>query len=421
MKNHESRNFNIAMLSIHSNPIGVLGTIDTGGMSVYISELAREIGSRGHRVDIYTRRHDGGHRPVIELSKNVRLIYLSIANTGNLSKLTLYPHLHKFFQSMEKFRTDENLAYEIIHSHYWLSGRLGTWAQNYWNRPHLVTFHTLGELKNRTGVGTPEPEIRITNEKELIKTCHRVLAPTERERDNLIRFYDAPEEKIGVVPCGVNLELFRPEGREVARKRLGFKPDDIILLYVGRFDPLKGLDILLEAMAYLNNSNRFRLVIVGGDGKKNPGYQYLRQKTHDLDISEKCLFAGHIEQKRLPSYYNSADVLVIPSRYESFGLVGLESLACGRPVVSTPVGAMEELLREARTGRVITRISPQSLARGIQSLIADRSLPLAVEIRESVLEYSWSSVADAIIKEYQVAVDQQAIGNDFLVSMEASG
>ncbi len=417
----KTENLNIAMLSIHSNPIGELGTIDTGGMSVYISELARELGGRGHRVDIYTRAHNGDCRPVIEHCRNVRLIHLGIADNGNLSKLTLYPYLSGFFRSLEKFRTFENRAYDIIHSHYWLSGCLGTRAQNCWNRPHLVTFHTLGELKNRAGVATREPEIRITSEKELGQTCHRVVAPTRGERDSLIRFYGTPGENIGIVPCGVNLELFRPEEKQLARKRLGFNPDDILLLYVGRFEPLKGLDILLEAVACLKKSNRLRLVIVGGDGANNPGNQFLRQKTQDLGIAAKCFFAGPIEQKKLPPYYNSADALVIPSRYESFGLVGLEALACGRPVISTPVGAMNDILREARAARVIAGISPQSLADEIQSLIAGRSIPPADEIRESVRKYSWSSVADGIVREYRLAMERQALENDYPVAEQASG
>src|SRR5210317_1176122 len=140
------------MLSIHSNPIGDLGTNDTGGMSVYIRELARELGRRGHWIDIYTRLHKGGYRPVIHLFEKVRLIHLGIPNNGNLSRLALYPHLPDFFKSMEDFRSQEGIAYDLIHSHYWLSGRLGNWAQEIWDLPHVVMLHTLAEVKNRTGV-----------------------------------------------------------------------------------------------------------------------------------------------------------------------------------------------------------------------------------------------------------------------------
>ncbi|MBW2482626.1 MAG: glycosyltransferase [Deltaproteobacteria bacterium] len=417
----KAENLNIAMLSIHSDPFGQPGTLDTGGMSVYISELARELGGRGHRVDIYTRLHNGDHQPVIQRGENVRLIHLDITDNGNLSKLTLYPYLSKFFQSLETYRRRANLAYDVIHSHYWLSGRLGTWAQNDWKRPHVVTFHTLGESKNRAAGNTREPELRIANEKKLVQTCHRIVVPTKRESDSLVRFYGAPEEKIGVVPCGVNLELFRPEKKRLARQRLEFDPDEIILLYVGRFEALKGLDILLAAMTYLKSSDRFRLVIVGGDGEDHPAHQSLKQKTRALRISEKCVFTGPIEQKKLPPYYNSADVLVIPSRYESFGLVGLEALACGRPVVSTPVGAMDHLLRDVRAVRVVGNSSPESLAGEIQSLIADRSLPSSAEIRASVKGYSWSRVAGAILREYQEAMDQHASEKNILTHAQASG
>jgi len=409
------------MLSIHSDPIGALGTTDTGGMSVYINELAREIGARGHQVDIYTRRHNGDHRRVIEHGANVRLIHLSIADSLNLSKGTLYPYLPKFFQSLEEFRINENLAYDVIHSHYWLSARLGTWAQNDWNRPHVVTFHTLGESKNRMGIGNREPVLRIANEKELVQTCDRIVVPTESERDSLVRFYGTRWEKVGVVPCGVNLELFRPEKKQPARRRLGLDADDMILLYVGRFEPSKGLDILLEAIARLKSIDRLRLVIVGGDGGCHHEHKTMKQRVRELGISEKCLFIGPVEQKKLPPYYHSADALVIPSRYESFGLVGLESLACGRPVVSTPVGGMADQLRKARAVRVISHVSPQTLAEEIQSLIADRSLPSAGEIRDSVLEYSWSKVADAIIKQYQVAMGLNAAEGDILASAAVSG
>jgi D-inositol-3-phosphate glycosyltransferase len=415
----DKKQLRIAMLSIHSNPIGELGTNDTGGMSVYIRELARELGKRGHRIDIYTRLRNGRHQPVIDLFEKVRLIHLGIPDNGNLSRLALYPYLPDFFKSIEDFRSQEGIAYDIIHSHYWLSGQLGNWAQELWNRPHLVMLHTLGEVKNRTGVGRPEPELRIAAEKELVKTCHRILAPTEREQDNLVHYYGVSDQKIGIVPCGVNLNLFQPELKQAARKRLGLDPDDIILLNVGRFEPLKGIDRLLEALVHLRDHRRLRLVIVGGDGDKAPESQFLRQKAINLGIGDKVLFAGRIEQKYLPPYYNSADVLVISSHYESFGLVGLEALACGRPVVSTPVGAMERLIQKSQAGQVVRDTLSQSLAKGIQSIIT-HSTPPADEIRKSVLEYSWSNVASATLKEYETAIRHQSYEDDYLVAARAS-
>ncbi len=409
----------IAMLSIHSSPIGELGTNDTGGMSVYIRELARELGRRGHRIDIFTRLRNGRYQPVIDLFEKVRLIHLGIPNNGNLSRLALYPYLPDFFKSMEAFRSHESIEYDLIHSHYWLSGRLGSWAQELWNRPHLVMLHTLGEVKNRTGVGPPEPELRIAAEKELVKTCHRILAPTDREKENLVRFYGVCGQKIGVVPCGVNLDLFHPQEKQVARKQLGFDADDIILLYVGRFEPLKGIDTLLQAMSHLKGHRRLRLVLIGGDGDEAPESQFLRQKAMNLGIEKNVLFAGRVDQKHLPPYYSSADILVISSHYESFGLVGLEALACGRPVVSTPVGAMESLIQQKQAGHVVGDTLPRSLAKGIQSVITN-STPPADEIRKSVLEYSWSNVASAILKEYETAIWHPSFKDDCRVSDRVS-
>ena len=400
------------MLSIHSDPMGELGTKDTGGMSVYIRELARELGRLEHRIDIYTRSQADEKQSVAHLYDNVRLIHLGIPNGDSLSKLALYPCLPQFLQALEDFRAAENLAYDLIHSHYWLSGRLGKWAQNSWNRPHVATFHTLGKVKNQTGVGIPEPGFRIAAEKEIVSSCQRILTPTARERDNLIRLYGAPVEKIGVVPCGVNLDIFFPETKAAARDKLGLDPADTIILYVGRFDPLKGLNSLLNAMTFFKNNDRIRLAIVGGDGHKTPEYQKLAQDIRNLGIEEKVMLAGRVDQHKLPPYYNAADVLVMPSHYESFGMVALEALACGRPVVATPVGAIDSLIRTTQAGYIVPDPSPRCLADGIQSIISDRSIPSAAEIRNSVIEFSWSNVASAIIAEYESAIRQQLFEED---------
>lgn len=400
MKNEVLR---IAMLSIHSNPMGDLGTIDTGGMSVYIRELAREFGRRGHRIDIYSRRQNGRHPAVVPLYENVRLIHLDIGNNGRLSKMALYPYLADFQRSLEQFRRAERINYDLIHSHYWLSGGLGESLQVLWNRPHVVMFHTLAEAKNGARTGLQEPAVRIATEKELVKTCHRIIAPTLREKNSLIRYYGATAEKIGVVPCGVNLNLFKPQDKTAARKQLGYAPGTSLLLYVGRFEPVKGADTLIKALAHLADHRRLQLVMVGGDGAQSPETQDLKDKARALGIEDRVVFAGRVDQNCLPPYYASADMLVIPSRYESFSLVGLEALACGRPVVSTPVGAMDRLVIEGRTGKIAADTSPGALARAIASMPTDGRLPAAEVIRESVLAYSWSKVAGAVLNEYEAA------------------
>lgn len=392
----------IAMFSIHSSPIGELGTKNTGGMSVYIRELARHLGVFGHCVDIYTRLNGTKHNQIIELYDNVRLIHLSAGSNGYVHKLALYYYLSDFLRALEGFKNQEGLHYDLIHSHYWLSGRLGSWVQDRWNIPHIVMFHTLGIIKNIAGVADREPDLRIATENKLARTCQRILAPTDREKENLLKYCHTSAEKIGVVPCGVNLDLFRPMDKAAARQRLGFDEDESIVLYVGRFDPIKGIDRLLEAMAYLKHLKRMRLVIIGGDGPDTAEHQNLQQLSGKFGIQKSVRFVGRVEQNKLPPYYSAADALVVPSYYESFGLVGLESLACGTPVVATRVGAMERILEDGKTGHVVADATPRGLANSIEKIISNSANPLlsAQAIRASVLKYGWSNVASAVVNEY---------------------
>ena len=382
--------------------MGELGTKNTGGMSVYIRELARHLGMFGHRVDIYTKLNGSKQNQISRLYDNVRLIHLSAGNNGHVHKLALYYYLSDFLRALEGFKNQEGLHYDLIHSHYWLSGRLGSWVQDRWNIPHIVMFHTLGTVKNSFGLADAEPDLRIATEKKLARTCQRILAPTDREKENLLKHCQAPAEKIGVVPCGVNLDLFRPMDKTAARQRLGLDEDESIVLYVGRFDPIKGIDRLLEAMAYLKHLKRTRLVIIGGDGSGTPEYQHLQQLSAKFGIQESVHFAGRVEQDQLPPYYCAADLLVVPSYYESFGLVGLESLACGTPVVATRVGAMEEIIEDGKTGHVVADLTPRRLADSIAKIISNSAVSLLSvhAIRTSVRKYGWPNVAAAVFNEY---------------------
>jgi D-inositol-3-phosphate glycosyltransferase len=216
----------------------------------------------------------------------------------------------------------------------------------------------------------------------------------------LVQHYGASSQTIGVVPCGVNLDLFSPRDKAKARQELGFAQDESIVLFVGRFAPLKGIERLMEAMCHLQHHQRLRLIIVGGDGSDTPEFQGLQKLTRNFGIQEGVTFVGRIEQDNLPAYYNAADVLVVPSYYESFGLVGLEALASGTPVVATKVGAMESILKEGTTGHVVSNGSPRLLAKGIEKFISGSNGLSAHELRASVLQFSWANVASAMIDQY---------------------
>jgi len=401
----EHPSLRIAMLSVHSCPIGELGTRDTGGMSVYIRELVRELGRRGHRVDVFTRIHDPRDEIVLELDRNVRLIHLRAGDMGDLHKLAIYPHLADFACALETFRRQDGITYDIVHSHYWLSGWVGLWAQKIWRVPHFVMFHTLGAVKNTLGVGEDEPELRIVTERQIVKGSHCVVAAREGEKQELMEHYGASPAAVAVVPCGVDFDLFRPIAKDEARRQLGVGAQDRILLYVGRIEPLKGIDRLLQAGARLG-SGRVKVIIIGGDGHEEPEIRRLRELAGELGIGDSVLFAGRVQQEALPLYYSAADVLVVPSHYESFGLVALESLACGTPVVGTNVGAVGAVVHDGLTGYVAPDGMPVTLA-GKISLLLEKDAGASASpasIRQSVARFSWSYVADLLLQRYHEAL-----------------
>ncbi len=404
-KENAKRNkpLNIAMFSIHSCPVGELGTKDTGGMNVYVRELASQLGQRGHHIDIYTRVHDPNDPQVIHLNDNARVIHLKAGNNGHMHKLDIYPYLDDFSGALKNFVARNSLQYDLIHSHYWISGQVGRWAQRRWKAPHMMMFHTLGAVKNTTGVGSKEPLLRIKTERQLVAHCYRIIAATAREKAELTRFYNAEPQKMSVVPCGVNMDLFRPVDKADARKRLGFNAKEKIILYVGRFAALKGIDRLLKAMTHLNDLQDLKLVIIGGDGAGAPEYIEFQKLSSELDINDKIFFAGRLDQEELPQYYSAADLLALPSYHESFGLVALEALACGTPVVATDVGAIDSIISQGKTGCVVADSKPSAFAKAIREFVSKP--PGKIEsvdfTRNSVRQFNWPEIADAMISEYQ--------------------
>jgi len=209
----DNRKLRMALISAHSCPVGNLGGKDTGGMNVYVRELAHELGKQGHLVDVYTRVHDPKDPQIIDIGPNARLIHLKAGELEDSHKLVVYAYLPDFACNLEDFRKDNDLRYDLIYSHYWLSGWAGRLLQRWWKVPHFTMFHTLGAVKNALGIGEDEPELRTEVEKCLTRDCHRIIASTEREKEQLISCYGATPSRIGVVPCGVNLDLFQPMAR----------------------------------------------------------------------------------------------------------------------------------------------------------------------------------------------------------------
>ena len=400
----------IAIISAHSCPVGTLGAKDTGGMSVYIVELARELGKQGHLVDAYTRVHDPKDPQIVDIGQNARLIHLRAGEVEQIHKLAVYSYLPDFACNLEDFRKNNGLQYDLVFSHYWLSAWVGEYLQLWWHVPHIAMFHTLGAVKNAIGIGEDEPELRIETERDLAGSCHHIIAPTEKEKEELILHYGSSPERISIVPCGVNLELFQPVEKEMAKKELGFGSEKIVL-FVGRIEPLKGIEQLLKAITYLQNRQGTRLVIIGGGERSQKEMERLQRLSRELHIEDSVTFLGSLKQERMPYFYSAADVCVIPSYYESFGLVALESLACGTPVVATDVGDFKHIIRQGETGYVLTDNGPHHLAEKIDSLLSrpspDKNSTLS--IRASVSRFSWTNIAEAIVREFQQVLDNYCV------------
>jgi len=400
---------NIAMLSIHSSPIGDLGTQHTGGMSVYVREMAQALGRLGHRIDIFTQHNCGQQDPVLDLDDNVRLIHLTGGTNRNIAKSALYEYLPDLLIDLKSFQNGQRTAYDVIHSHYWLSGVLGAMVQASWRIPHFITYHTIGAEKNRTGSTEKEPEVRLTSEKRLASECDGVIVPSRNDKEYLVRHYDALQDNIRIIPCGVNLERFKPMDKNAARRRLAFSDDAFIVLYVGRYSPVKGIDRLLRAVRHLEHLDPLRLVLVGGDGEHSRMYEHLHSMAKRLNIHRRVVFAGRVSHEILPAWYSAADVLAVPSDYESFGLVALEALACGTPVVATPVGAMTTIIQDGVTGYVADSLDAQHFARLVESIVSKQHQGAfsQTEIRASVMGLTWEQSASLLLETYQQRPDSQ--------------
>ncbi len=398
----------IAMLCLHSSPIGVLGTRDTGGMSVYVRALAGEMGRAGHQVDIFTLRRDPGPSAVRSLAPDVRLVMLDIGLASPPGKGELHRFADDFKATIEAFRAESGRVYDLVHSHYWISGQLGLRLGAQWDRAHAVTFHTLAAMKDQTGTGPPAAPRRLAAEKALVREADALLVACPQEKDNLIRCHGADPGRIMLVPGGVDLARFRPGDRAAARRRLGFAPQEFILLSVGRLAPLKGQARIIEALARLGADARLKLVLVGGDGPADPEQQRLQKLAARAGLAERVIFTGSVPHETLPAYYAAADVYVQASHYESFGLVGLEALACGRPVVTSPVGIMATLGGRSQPGCLLTDGSPDALAAGIGAVRRGEAAWRPETIRTAVQAFNWPQAAAAALSAYRRAIRRQA-------------
>jgi len=385
----------IAILSIHSSPFGALGTKDTGGMSTYLLGLTKALGVLGHLVDIYTRAVAGTNHQVTEVFTNVRLISIN-DGLGPLSKYELADHAHPLAEIIEDFRQQNNLYYDLLFSHYWISGLVGQQLQTKWRLPHLLMFHTLGRAKNELCPGEKEPLERLEAEEKLALGADLLIVASQSERERLLNYYCLNPERVQVIPVGIDRNLFRPLDRSFSKEKSGLGTEKIILS-VGRIEPVKGFELLLAAAALIDLTLDYKVVIVGGDDQGSDLGEDLKKATDRLKLTDRVVFAGRAAYEILPYYYNSAAVTVIPSFYESFGLVVLESLACSTPVVAGPVGVIPELAEISGSEshvHVVPERNPALWADVIREAITTEPIISGSVADHLLTRFSWSFAAE---------------------------
>lgn len=397
----------LAILSVHTSPVAPMGGKKTGGMNIYIRELAQELGSRGIAIDIFTRRtsHD---EPDIDYSigENVRVIYLTSGAIANLKPDDIYPYLPLFTARLIAFSTRQNIKYDIIYSHYWLSGWVAQKLKESWGVPFVQMFHTLGHMKKR--ILTHEnimPDQRIRTETETMEWADRIIAATPAEHSQLMWLYRANRRKIEIVPPGVNTSRFYPIAQADAKAQIGCDPNQKILLFAGRIEPLKAVDTVIHALDVLKQGNPELIndlcfAVVGGDpnDKNDKEMMRLQQMAQELGLADTVHFLGAKDQSELPLFYAAATAVIMASDYESFGMVALEAMATGTPVIASQVGGLAFLVQDQETGYLVPVREPEAMAICIETLVTDpqKCQEMGYQAYQLAQEYAWSNIADRI-------------------------
>lgn len=401
------------MLSYHTCPLATLGGKDTGGMNVYVRELTRQLGQMDVHVDVFTRSQNE-HVPHIlhDLGYGNRVVHVPAGPEVPIAKPALAEHIPEFVKGVHAFANEKNIQYDLIHSHYWMSGLAAETLSDTWGRVPIVhMFHTLGEMKNRVARSEEEREgdYRLNGERQVLKRVDKIVASTFAEQTQLQFLYKANKRKITIIPPGVDTGHFYPIPKDEAREFIGVPPTKKLILFVGRIEPLKGIDTLIKAVAHLSiDIQQVTLAIIGGDPnvsseRMSEEMTRLQKMCEDLGLGGMVVFLGKRAQNTLPYYYSAAEVLVMPSHYESFGMVALEAMACGTPVIASQVGGLAFLVQDGETGYHVPDQEPSQLSEKLTLLLGnpDQHDAMGLRAAEYAKNYGWAHIAPQIISVYK--------------------
>jgi D-inositol-3-phosphate glycosyltransferase len=397
---------------MHTSPTASLGQNGNGGLNVYVREVANAFSDRGIATDIFTRRQSPDDPAIESLASLSRVIYLP-AGRG-LDKYSLYDEVPGFAAGIRAFAEREHLNYDMLYSHYWLSGEVACLLRPEMGVAWAHTAHTLGLVKNRTlaSGARPEPALRIRVEGELAQQADLLIGSTPDEAEDLIRLYGADPEHVHVVAPGIDLATFQPLDRADARRKIGYGPGRV-LLFVGRLERLKGVDVAIRALALLRDRahDDLRLIVLGEDVRdgEESEKERLKQVASASGVRDRVDFLGSVAHHELPYFYAAADVCVMPSYSESFGLVALEAQACGRPVVASGVSGLRSVVRDEVSGYLIDDHDPAIYAERIGRLLANPELAQQMGRRGRLLaqRFSWTRTADRLGNLFEAAIESR--------------
>jgi D-inositol-3-phosphate glycosyltransferase len=404
----------VAMISYHTCPLAAEEGKETGGMNVYVLELSLALAARGHSVDIFTRAQDPSNAPIIQVAEGVRLFHVPAGPEASIPKKELGQFVDVFASEVANIMAKEEHTYQVMHAHYYLSGLVALQLQKLgWKAKLVTTFHTLAIMKNLVGrsEGEKEDEKRLSAEHLLLEKSDCIVAPSQRDMQYMEYLYDAGSNCAQIVPPGVNVGRFAPMSKSDAKSQIKAPKDSRLVMFVGRIEPLKGIDSLLYAVKVLKKQKPERNIavwIVGGDvsqpvemwSEELKRLEYVRRQ---LDLEATVKFVGQQPQDVLPYYYNAADVVVMPSHYESFGMAALEAMACGVPVITSNVAGITGILDDQHSNLVTTVNNPLLLAEQIDKLLTDDTYYQRVSqnVHEKVQNLSWQAVAKKMEKVYE--------------------
>ena len=414
----------VAMLSVHTSPLDQPGTGDAGGMNVYVTELAHALAARGARVEIFTRATSSALPDTVPLGEGVLVRHVAAGPYEGLDKNELPGQLCAFTAGV--LRTEAGRApgwYDVVHSHYWLSGHVGWLAADRWDVPLVHTMHTLAKVKNAALApgDTAEPMGRVIGEEQVVAAAQALVASTAEEASDLVRLYDADPASVHVVAPGVDLDLFNPGTQDLtpaglsaaqsaARRRLALPQDEQIVLFAGRVQPLKAPDVLVRALA--ETAARGLpvplLVVLGGPSGNPRAVAELQALAASLDLSSRVVIRPPVDRPGLAGWYRAADVVAVPSRSESFGLVAAEAQACGTPVIAARVGGLRTVVVDGVSGVLVRGHDPRRWSEALGALLADpdHRLALALGAHRHARRLGWDAAAQAVLKVYDLARDR---------------